>query len=173
MTEERRPNESPGSAGAPPDLPSTLRQKLRSAWTRLRGGSLSPGRAALSVGVGLFVGCLPIYGAQLLIVLLICVPLKLDAAVAYIATHLNNPFTLPLFLWLELDLGSWMLTGHGVPLRLEDVKRLGLATAGAQIALGSAAAAVVLGGTGALVTWLVARGFERARKTRSTDAGAR
>src|SRR5689334_19523833 len=44
-----------------------LRTALRAGWQRLRGGELSPRRAAASVGVGIFVGCFPLYGLQTLL----------------------------------------------------------------------------------------------------------
>ncbi|HVW28412.1 MAG TPA: DUF2062 domain-containing protein [Polyangiaceae bacterium] len=150
-----------------------LGERLRRAWTRLRGGTLSPGRAAASVGVGLFVACLPLYGAQLLIVLLLCLPLRLDSALAYIVTHVSNPLTLPVFLWLELQIGSRVLTGHGVAMRFEDVKRLGLATVGTQIAVGAMTSAAALGTAGALLTWVVAHRLRDARHRDLADARRR
>jgi len=151
------------SSGAPGATPP-FKERLRRTWARFRGGALSPGRAAASVGVGLFVGCLPIYGAQLLLVLALCIPLKLDSALAYVVCHVSNPLTLPLFLWLELQVGSLMLTGNHVALRFEDVKRLGLAVAGTQIAVGAVTLAVTLGGAGALVTWVLAHRFRDSRQ---------
>jgi uncharacterized protein (DUF2062 family) len=139
----------------------------------LRGGSLSPARAAASVGVGLFVACLPLYGVQILIVLAICMPLRLDSAIAYLATHVNNPLTLPAFLWFELELGSRMLRGKYVALHLDDVKSLGFATAGTQIALGAVTSAVVLGLVGSAATWLVAHRVRDARHKGLAEARRR
>lgn len=93
-----------------------LKAKLSQAWRRLRGGELTPARAALSVAVGLFVGVTPAYGAHIFLVLAICLPLGLDAPVSYLAANISIPPIAP-FLWLaEVEIGAWVLTGHRLPL---------------------------------------------------------
>jgi uncharacterized protein (DUF2062 family)/precorrin-6B methylase 2 len=125
---------------------------------------MSPGRAAASIGVGLFVGCLPVYGAQFLIVLAVCMPLRLDAALAYLVSHVSNPLTLPLFLWLELEVGSLIFTGHRAVMRFDEVKRLGLAAVGAELAVGALVCGVVLASLGAVVAWGLGHRFRDARQ---------
>jgi SAM-dependent methyltransferase len=94
----------------------SVRSKLREAWARLRGGELTPWRAAASVAVGLAVGVTPLYGFHLPIVLAICVPLRLDAPIAYVAANISLPFLAP-FLWLaEIEIGAWLRTGIGLAL---------------------------------------------------------
>jgi uncharacterized protein (DUF2062 family) len=62
------------NATGPSDLridgrPSTVTRfgRIRALWRRLRGGDQSPGRVALAVAVGLFIGSLPLYGLHLVI----------------------------------------------------------------------------------------------------------
>jgi uncharacterized protein (DUF2062 family) len=98
-----------------------VRPALRQAWQRLRGGELTPRRAALSVGVGLAIGLVPVYGAHWAIVLAVCVPLKLDAPVAYLAANISNPFFAPFLLLAEVQLGSQVMTGARLPLTREAV----------------------------------------------------
>ncbi|MGH7328291.1 MAG: hypothetical protein ACREJX_08065, partial [Polyangiaceae bacterium] len=57
---------------------ATLGDAFRAAWRRLRGGELTPARAAFSIGVGLAIGVTPLYGFHLPLVLAICLPLGLD-----------------------------------------------------------------------------------------------
>jgi uncharacterized protein (DUF2062 family) len=140
---------------------------------RLRGGGLSPGRAAASVAVGLFVGCLPVYGVQLLLVLLVCMPLRLDAALAYVVCHVSNPLTLAPLLYLELQVGAFIMTGHGTVLSLGEVKRLGVATVGAQLALGSVVCGAVLASVGAAAAWVVAHRVRDARHRALAEARRR
>lgn len=130
------------------------RATFAQVWSRLRGGTLEPGRAAASVAIGIFVGCLPIYGVQLLVVLAVCVPLRLDAALAYVAAHISNPFTLPFVLAVEMEIGSLLLSGRHATFDLEAAKRLGVTTVGAQIVCGAVVLGAVLGFVGALVTWV-------------------
>ena len=161
------------SAASPADKRGGTRERLRQAWQRLRGGVLSPGRAAASVAVGLFVGCFPIYGVQFLLVLAICLPLRLDAALAYLATQLSNPLTLPVFLAVELELGSLVLTGRHTTLRWAEIQRLGAASAGAQLAVGAALLGILLAGIGAATTWLIAHRLMDARHRELADARRR
>lgn len=138
------------------------RPSLGQVWTRLRGGSLEPGRAAASVAIGIFVGCMPIYGAQLLVVLAVCVPLRLDSALAYVAAHVSNPLTIPLVLAAEMEAGSLLLTGRHAVFDMKAVEHSSLAELWqivirslGQIAVGAVSVGTTLAGLGALVTWFV------------------
>jgi uncharacterized protein (DUF2062 family)/precorrin-6B methylase 2 len=131
---------------------------------------LSPGRAAVSVGVGLFVGSLPLPGAQLAIVLAVCLPLGLDAAVAYLAAHVSNPFTLTLFVAAELEVGSVLLTGRHAAMSIESLGNAGLGHLGSQILVGSLVVGAGLSTLGGTVTWLIAHRAADARLKTLTDA---
>lgn len=92
-----------------------LRARLAAAWRRLRGGELTATRAALSVAVGLAIGVTPLWGLHMILVLAVCLPLKLDAPVAYLAANISIPPLAPLLTMAELELGSLVLTGHALP----------------------------------------------------------
>lgn len=125
------------------------------AWKRLRGGALSPGRAASSIAVGLFVGCLPLYGVHSVIVLAICIPLRLDAAIAYFAAHVSNPVTVPFLFALEMQIGAVILTGHGTELSFAAAKQLGFMKVGARLFAGAALVAPAAGLLGGATTWFL------------------
>jgi uncharacterized protein (DUF2062 family) len=115
---------------------------------------LSPLRASLSVAVGLFVGTLPIYGFQLFVVLAVCIPLRLDSAVAYVAAHVSNPLTLPLLLLLEVEIGALVLTGgHAQIGSALDTSRLG--EYAGQLLVGAPLLGLALGTVGATATWAI------------------
>lgn len=160
--------EHPASGAAPPDPAAvaqpTLAARIRTAWKRLRGGSLSPGRAAASVGVGLFVGFLPLYGIHSAIVLAICVPLRLDAAIAYLATHISNPLTAPFLFALEMQVGSLLLTGHGTEMTFAAARELGFLKVGARLLCGAALLSPTVATLGAAVTWLLTLRVQDARE---------
>jgi uncharacterized protein (DUF2062 family) len=102
-----------------------LEAKLASAWRRLRGGELTPLRAALSVAAGLAIGVTPAYGAHILLVLAVCVPLGLDVPVSYLAANVSIPPLAP-FLWLiEVQLGALASTGHTLPLEVAALRSTG------------------------------------------------
>lgn len=162
-----------------PDVPAhpnngnQLLRRLQVAWRRLRGGALSPGRAAASIAVGLFVGCLPLYGVHSVIVLAICIPLRLDAAIAYFAAHISNPVTAPFLFALELQLGSHLLTGHGTELSFAAAKELGVIKAGARLFAGAAIVAPAAALLGATTTWFLSLRVQDAREPARAEARKR
>lgn len=113
----------------------------------MRGGDLTPTRAAISVGFGLFVGCLPLYGLHLPLVLAVCVPLRLDAPVAYLAANISNPLVAPWILVAEVQTGSWLLTHSFVGFDASTARSTGVTGYVVYAALG----ALVVGGVLALV----------------------
>jgi uncharacterized protein (DUF2062 family)/SAM-dependent methyltransferase len=149
------------------------RPSLAQIWSRLRGGSLEPGRAAASVAVGVFVGCLPIYGVQFLVVFAICVPLRLDAALSYLAAHVSNPLTLPFVLAAEMETGALLLTGHHASFGLAAAKRLGVMALGTQIVVGAVTLGAVLALLAAVITWFLVQSIRDLAQHTFTAARAR
>lgn len=109
---------------------------------------------------------MPIYGAQLLVVLAVCVPLRLDSALAYVAAHVSNPLTIPLVLAAEVETGSLLLTGHHAVFDMKAVEhssvgelwQIVMRSLG-QIAIGAVSIGTALAMLGALVTWFVVAGM--------------
>lgn len=81
-------------------------------WTDVRGGDLSPARIAASVVLGTFIGCLPIFGLHLPVVLLLCLRLRLDGALAYVAANISNPFMAPFLIAGQVQLGATIVEGR-------------------------------------------------------------
>jgi SAM-dependent methyltransferase len=91
---------------------SFLREELRRVWCDLRGGELSALRVAGSVAVGAFIGCLPLFGLHLPLVLFASLRFRLDGALGYLAANISNPFVAPLLITAELQLGAYLLDGE-------------------------------------------------------------
>jgi uncharacterized protein (DUF2062 family)/SAM-dependent methyltransferase len=91
---------------------SPLREEVRRALRELRGGRLSPARGAAAVALGLFVGCQPIFGCHLPVIVVACLWLRLDALIAYVAANVSNPFLAPAILTAEVEIGAFLRTGH-------------------------------------------------------------
>lgn len=87
------------------------REELRRAWSDLRGGTLSPARLGASVAMGVFIGCLPLFGLHLPLVLLLSLRLRLDGAVAYLAANISNPLFAPFLFAGETQVGALLLDG--------------------------------------------------------------
>jgi uncharacterized protein (DUF2062 family)/SAM-dependent methyltransferase len=133
-----------------------MRAAAKGAWARLRGGELTPARAALSVAIGLAVGVTPLYGLHLWIVLALCVPLRLDAALAYLAANVSLPPVIPLLLVSEIEVGSLVRTGHAVAVEAADAKARGFGELARELAIGTAILAPAAGALGGAVAWAIA-----------------
>jgi uncharacterized protein (DUF2062 family) len=133
----------------------TLREKLRLLWRRLRGGELSRGRASGSIAVGLFIGCLPLYGLHLPLCLAVCLPLRLDVVAAYVAANISNPLFAPFLVTAEVEVGSLILTGQALGFDVERARQNGVSGFMLQAAVGSLVVGSLLAACGAAVTWVV------------------
>lgn len=149
-----------------------FKERFAQAWKRLRGGTLSPGRAALSIAAGLFVGSLPIYGVQFIVIAAICVPLRLDTALAYLAAHVSNPLTMLPLLALEVAVGSLVLAGDFAVPSLAALKA-GPGEAIRAAALGSVIVGGVFSVVGAAVAWILGQRVRDARRGELTRARER
>lgn len=111
----------------------------------------------MSVALGTFVGCLPIFGLHLPVVLLLCLRLRKDGALAYLAANISNPFMAPLLIAGQVQLGALVVDGEVPPLEslgtTDALARFPLyLVVGAPIV--GAALAVVLGAVAYGVAWL-------------------
>ena len=125
------------------------------AWRRLRGGELTPRRAALSVGLGLVIGITPAFGFHWLLVVAVCVPLRLDTGVAYLAANISMPLIAPFLTFAEVEVGARMLHGHWLSLAPRDMKTLALGTVAAELALGTSVVAPAGGLVGGAITYVL------------------
>lgn len=120
-----------------------------------------PGRLAGSVGVGLFFGLAPFWGFQLLISLWVAHRLRLNKAVAAVASNISIPPMIPFVVYGSLVLGHWLLTGKRFELgfakmSISDWWATGKAHAWEWV-LGSFALAIVVSVIGMLTTYVIAR----------------
>ncbi|HET9958692.1 MAG TPA: DUF2062 domain-containing protein, partial [Polyangiaceae bacterium] len=147
----------PSPPSATPRTGFANRVKL-ARWPRLRSliqllrGRGSRKQSAWSVGVGLFIGCLPLYGLHFPLCVAVCVPFGLDALIAYLAANVSNPLLLPLILLAEVEIGSWLLHGQSAEFTLDAARRLGALGFGTEVALGSVVFGAALALLGALLT---------------------
>ncbi|MEP7125360.1 MAG: DUF2062 domain-containing protein [Byssovorax sp.] len=132
---------------------SPLREELRRAFRELRGAALSPARGAAAVALGLFIGSLPIFGFHLPIILGLCLWLRLDAAVTYVAANISNPFFLPVLMTSEVQVGSYLRTGAFLKIEHELTRAGAMAFTG-DLFLGSVVVGLGLAIVGGAITWI-------------------
>ena len=120
-------------------------------------------RTAASLALGLFVGCLPLYGMQAWICLAVALLLRLDFLVAFAATWVNNPLTGPLLVALEVEIGALLWTGRWMPVSVREARAHGLGHLVGYATLGSVAVGALVAVLGALCVLLLARRKARGR----------
>lgn len=120
----------------------------------IRTEAQTPQLQALSVGTGVFIGCLPIYGLHLGACILINRLFRLNLLKMYLATNINNPFSAPFFVYAEIQIGSLVRRGGFYEHTMETARNLVLGDFFADIVVGAAAVGTVLGIVFALLTYL-------------------
>lgn len=148
-----------------------LRDGALRIWHRLHTSHLSARVVASSVGVGLAVGLLPVYGLHGVLVLAICVPLRLDSVLAFAATMVSNPLTFPLLVIAELKVGEALLGSSALSVD-QLMAGQGWVLAGQQLLAGTMILASVVGAVGAGLAWVATRHWQRRARHRAADISA-
>lgn len=118
-------------------MKAEAKQRIKDAWRRLRGGELTPWRAGLSVAVGIAIGVTPLWGLHWILVLAICLPLRLDAGVAYLAANVSLPFIAPFITTAEIAIGTRLLEGTWPRITPQMVHTIDLRTVLGGLAIGT------------------------------------
>ena len=125
-----------------------LRQRLSWLW----GQDGSPAHRARGLAAGVFTGCLPFFGLQIVLGVALAAALRGNRLLAAAGTWISNPLTTLPLCWLNYQLGA-LLIGPGPAwpgmegLDPERLGELGWAFS-SRLLLGS----LVIGGSAALVT---------------------
>lgn len=143
---------------APDILPAAPPARLRRLVRGIRTEASTPGRDAVAVGVGLFLGCTPFYGFHLLLCVAAGTLLRLNRLKVYVAANISNPVMAPFLLFTELQTGALVRRGELHRLTLEAVRGTEPWRYGADLLVGCVVVGAVLGLTGAAVTWALTRG---------------
>jgi uncharacterized protein (DUF2062 family)/SAM-dependent methyltransferase len=125
---------------------------------RTEGGT--PARHAAAIAIGTFIGCIPLYGAHLLLCVSLARLFRLNRALTYLAAHINNPLTAPGLLALSFGVGHRLLEGSWPPMTVAEIIAVGAWKLGRDLFFGSAVLGLVFGavlGTVAYVVSLRAR----------------
>lgn len=131
--------------------------RLRRLVHHLRTEHSTPGRLAAAVAVGLFVGCLPVYGLHFPICVGLALLLRLNKATTYLAANVSNPLFLPVLVFASVQLGTLSTTGAWLPIDMDELARIGPGRFLGAWVLGSVELGALLGIVGAAATLRIAR----------------
>lgn len=128
---------------------------------RLRTEGDSPGRQAAAVGLGLFVGCSPLYGLHLAICVALASLLRLNRLQTYLAAQISVPVVAPFLVLAEIETGRLLRGAGWLPFDLAALRRLDPWQFGLDLVTGSLVVGVVLGALAAAITWHAVRRLKR------------
>jgi len=103
--------------------PFALARKL---WQIVLRSHTSPGKLAWAIGVGVFIGCLPIFGFHLLLCVVTGLALRLNILVSWLAANISNPFFAPFLVFAEIQVGYLLLHGRPSMLTMEELRAMGV-----------------------------------------------
>jgi uncharacterized protein (DUF2062 family) len=139
-----------------------FRRGLTDLLFSLRTEAQTPLLQALSVGTGVLIGCFPIYGLHFGACVLVNRLFRLNLIKMYLATNINNPFSAPFLVYLEIQIGAYLRQGRIYEHTLENARTLLLRDFFLDIVLGSLTVGVFLGVLFAALTFVAVRQINRA-----------
>ncbi|HEX5221223.1 MAG TPA: DUF2062 domain-containing protein [Verrucomicrobiae bacterium] len=120
-----------------------------------------PWHMSLAVGLGLFFGIVPIWGFQMVAAAAAAHWLRLNKAIALVASNISIPPIAPFIVGGGFILGHWLFTGEVMPLSLPDMTHSKALEYVWEWLVGSIALAIVVGGLGTFLTFVTAKLFWR------------
>jgi uncharacterized protein (DUF2062 family)/SAM-dependent methyltransferase len=132
--------------------------ELRRAFIGLRTEGAGAARETAAVAIGIFIGCLPVYGFHLLLCWIAGVALGLNRLKMYLAANISNPLVAPWLLFAEIQIGAWLRRGSFHPLARDYIVATGLTVFGIDAVVGSLFVGAVLGAVAAAGTYSLVRG---------------
>jgi uncharacterized protein (DUF2062 family) len=132
----------------------TTRERVAAAFR----AHLTPGAFGKAVGIGVFIGFLPLVGLHIFICMALARWMRLNQAITVIAAHVSNPLTLPFIIVAELAVGEVVLHGRSRSVEAmgggEGVALLSMFSQGWDVVLSLVVGSVILGGAIGLVSGL-------------------
>ena len=156
----RGPEPRPADPGGAPQAPVGGRSRrtwLRRLYMTLRTEHRTPGKVGAGVGVGVFVGCSPLWGVHFPVAYLLARLFRLNRMLVYAAAYIGNPLTVGPILFSEVQLGHLMHYGSWLPITLAEVESLGFWGIFTDLIFGSVVFGLALGSVLGVAAWLIAR----------------
>jgi uncharacterized protein (DUF2062 family)/2-polyprenyl-3-methyl-5-hydroxy-6-metoxy-1,4-benzoquinol methylase len=138
-----------------PNPPALTRFQRLFQELRTEGGT--PGRTAAAIGLGIFIGCVPLWGLHLAMCVIAGRLLRLNRLKMYVAANISNPIVLPFLVLGAVQIGRYIRHHDFYELSLDQVHTVQPWTFGVDLVVGSLIIGVVLGAIGAVIALLLTR----------------
>ncbi len=155
------PSRAPHVAPPPPSrVPlgrlARFQRTLAELHVRLRTEGESPPRQAAAIGIGLLIGCSPLYGFHFPLCVLAARLLRLSQLKTYLASNVSLPFIAPFLFIAEVEVGRFLRGAPPLALHPEQIRSLPLGRFGIDLLVGALVLGVVLGLIGAAIAYKAA-----------------
>ena len=121
----------------------------------------SPRQVALAVGLGLFCGIAPIWGYQMVTAAALAHFLRLNKAIALLASNISIPPVMPFILYGGLAVGHWLFAGSPLDFSAQQITRPLLVQYLGEWCVGSLILGALVAFIGTVTTYGVARLMRR------------
>ncbi len=121
----------------------------------------TPARLGWAVGLGCVVGSTPFYGFHLPLCVAVATLFRVNRAVTYFGANISIPPLLPFILFGSLQLGTLVLDGHWLPIRLSSMESLDPWTFAEHWLVGGVLLGSMIGAVLGLTTYAIARRYRR------------
>lgn len=154
-------------------LPVSLRQamhlksfaegdRLRNSWKLTKASVIekcsTPSVFAVSIGIGVCLGILPIWGFQIAAAIVVSHQLRLSKALTVTASNISFPAAIPFILLASLLLGRFVLTGHiDRSLSHGELNQVNIWNYAVEYLIGSIILAILAGGVAGILSFALAR----------------
>jgi uncharacterized protein (DUF2062 family) len=132
--------------------------RIRRRFQGLRTEGAGARRETAAVALGVFIGCLPLYGLHLTICWLVGYVLGLNRLKMYLAANVSNPFVAPWLVVAEVQAGAWVRRGTFHPVTREYIASTSVWAFGIDALVGSLFVGAVLAVLAAVATYSLVRG---------------
>src|ERR1700722_15788596 len=138
-----------------------IRTRLRRALHTVRTEHPGAGRDAAAVALGVFIGCLPVYGFHLLMCWGLGLVLRVNRLKVYLAANISNPLVAPWLVLAEIEAGAWLRRGAFHTVGPHAIKTSGAVIFGGDLLVGSLAVGAALAAVAATQTYTALRGADQ------------
>jgi uncharacterized protein (DUF2062 family) len=117
---------------------------------------------AISVGFGMFMGIIPIWGFQLITAIALAVLFRLNKALVILAAHISFAPLIPFIIYLSYKTGSWWMGESAVHMKYSwRITLTSIKQNAEQYIAGSIILAIIAGATGWLLTLVLLKLLKR------------
>ena len=92
--------------------------KIKDYILRFSKKGLTPHEISLAVAVGIFVAFIPLFGSHTITAIALASLFRVNTLIVLLGTQISNPFTFPLQLFISAEVGSLILNGRFLEIKL-------------------------------------------------------